>query len=748
MNYLKRIIPLIFVAGLVFSSGCAEKKTMVIQNALDQKYTTVTSEDGSALSKGETADGVSGDRSTQGEDARVPVERYGSQENHGQPQEGSESEIVSPAGRPSAQDTLKPAPQVKRFTEPRSDLELRTVPKIPDETGTVTFNFDDADLYEVIRVMGEILNINYIVDPGIRGSVTIHTSGSLKRRDLYSIFHQILELNGLAAVQEGNLVKIIKANDISRMPGIPYPGGGRIIQLVPLRYVDAGEVTKLLAPFTSSDGVIVSDQGSNTLLIVDRAVNMPKLVDLIKVFDVDVFENIQHKFYRLYNIEADEAGKLISQVVSAQGAKDVYGFIPIKRTNTLLVTCKKPRDFVRIDELVEKIDETNDLAEPQIYVYYVRNGQADELSELLGTVFQETTSSKDKKNELLKQTPDTPPSPEAVKKELFPSSGVKKTTQTKGEAVTGEGSGGSLRGEVRITPDTIRNALIINALPSDYRIVKRLLDQVDILPRQVLIEAIIAEITLSDSIKLGVDWEYNSEGGYTDGLVTGTISESGLSLVLGLSDKLKSSAEANETNSDVNILSSPRLLASDNKEAKINIADQIPVATTTYDYTESTTGILETDIQYRDTGIILSVTPHINDRGLVSMEISQEVSDFKENFEVAGSSYPSFTERKVETSLTVQHGQTIVIGGLIREKNDKTQQGVPFLSQIPVIGFLFGQHNTTKDKVELIILITPWVIRNQDDIDEVTREFKTKVGTIITPLQDRPAPAPVQPVKK
>jgi general secretion pathway protein D len=181
----------------------------------------------------------------------------------------------------------------------------------------------------------------------------------------------------------------------------------------------------------------------------------------------------------------------------------------------------------------------------------------------------------------------------------------------------------------------------------------------------------------------------------------------------------------------VNILSSPHILASDNKEAKIDVSSEIPVGSTEYKYTSGEEPVFETTIEYRDTGVMLSVTPHINERGLVTMDINQEVSEKGDDFQVAGKWYPSFDKRIIQTTLTVKHGQSIVIGGLIRDKGEEGVAGAPCLINIPVVQYLVGTESESTEKTELIILITPHVIVSLDDVDVVTEEFKSKVGNVI-----------------
>ena len=314
---------------------------------------------------------------------------------------------------------------------------------------------------------------------------------------------------------------------------------------------------------------------------------------------------------------------------------------------------------------------------------------------------------------------------------------AKKTAAVeKGPAV----GSGTLMAEVHITPDVVRNALIIEATPSDYRTIAEILRQIDILPRQVLIEATIAEIKVDSSTEFGMEWQFGKGAAAATGgsfmaainsIIGGaTAPSAGLQYSIGVTDKWYAALHAAAREGNVNIISSPHVLASDNTEAKIDVSREIPIASGETTVASGST-VSETTIEYRDTGVILSVTPHINERGLVTMDVSQEVSDLeKESINVAGKDYPAFFKRTVNTTLTVGHGQTVVIGGLIKDKEEEAITGVPCLIKIPVVRYMFGEWGKSVEKVELVVLITPRVVANLDDIDAMTREFKQKVKNV------------------
>lgn len=651
--------------------------------------------------------------------------------------------------KPKANDVVK-SQEISR-TEPAVPVH-KTSEKEDKDKGVsegdarIVFNFDNADLYEVIRTMAELLGINYIVDPNVRGKVTIHTSGKLGRQDLFPVFYQVLEANGLTAVREGNLYKIAPLKDAPRMPlslrlgrqGIDVAPAERVIvQIIPLKFIAAQEMTKLLTPFVSSQGTIISDPDSNTLVVVDRNINILKCIRLVDVFDVNLFEKVAHRFWFLENIEAGEMAKILEEIfpMYTTAHKADIKFITIEHLNTLLAVSSDPQVFDKVGEFVRQLDVSSEDIEPRIYVYFVKNGTAEQISGLLKEVFGQGVTEKDKgkgtKSVSISGNPFSVKAKQAAEllkkqKQITPKPAARKSPS----AGALEGSG-TLKSEISITADEVRNALIIEAVPADYRIIEGILKHIDVLPRQVLIEATIAEITLSDKTELGIEWSYTKGEHPGSGILAATMGKGGLFYTIGIADKIKADISALATQGKVNILSSPHILASDNVEAKIDVSDEIPLASSDYQYTSGADPVIATNIEYRDTGVILSVTPHINERGLVTMDITQEVSEYSGDYDVAGKKYPSFYKRKIDTTLTVKHGQTIVIGGLIREKESDTTQGTPCLVDIPVVRYLFGKDTVDLKKTELIVLITPRVVINLDDVDEVTAEFKSKVGSVI-----------------
>ena len=251
----------------------------------------------------------------------------------------------------------------------------------------------------------------------------------------------------------------------------------------------------------------------------------------------------------------------------------------------------------------------------------------------------------------------------------------------------------------------------------------------------MLIEVVIAEISLSKGTDLGIEWTFNKDNSTDTGSLSASIGASGLLYVLGLSQKWQVALHALAQDSKLNIISSPSVLASDNKQARIDVTTEVPIPSTSYTIQTTGPNVLQTQVEYRNTGVILDVTPHINEHGLVTMDVSQEVSSIGDLLKVGGSDYYTFNKRKILTSLTVKHNQSIVIGGLISSKKSDAATGVPWLVNIPLIRWLFGTETKSVSKSELIVMITPRVITSLDDVDAVSEEFKKKIGNVITTLR-------------
>jgi general secretion pathway protein D len=678
------------------------------------------------------------------------------------------SEMAAPPPKPveappaAVAEAPKPEkPAQPPIQPPRSDLPTPPPPSTPvkpPETPRgpgVVFNFDNADLYEVIRVMAEILKMNYIVDPKVRGVVNIHTVGQIPSEDVFPIFQSILRLNGATAVKKGNVYEIVPFGDAkksyvpfstTRDPAKLAAEERYTTQIIILRYIPVAEVSKLIKPFLSDGADIIEHPPHNILIINDLASNVRKSLDIINLFDVDLFADMKVRIYPVLNADVTEIAKEMERIfasfeISTKSGRGVgITFTPVTRINSLLVISSIPNIFERVEAWLRELDKTPaEGTKLSVFVYYVQNGKAKDLADVLKQIFVAT---KEKKPEFRERVVTPEPTPR----------GVRPTTPAP-SAPPKEEAAAVPEGEINIVVDEANNALVIRAFQRDYRAILETIRKLDIYPKQVLIEVMVAEITLDDTTQFGIEWSrfLSSQPPNAQEVVLGArppadpfsaaLTAIGIRYsIVELGGRVSAAIRAAATRGRLKVISSPHILASNNKEAKIQIGSSQPILTSTYSGTTGVAGaagVIEGTIEYKDIGIILTVTPRISDGGLVSMEISVEDSTVDTTTLGTLPSVPVFGKRTAKTVLSITEGQAIVIGGLIQDSKNVTKSGIPLLSRIPLLGALFGQHEYITGKTELILLMTPHIITDQLQSDTVTREFKEKVEGIRKELEKK-----------
>lgn len=682
---------------------------------------------------------------------------------------GEKAEGGRKAGVETGGKTDTPRPQAAKSEDRHGpgrpgDVERAGTPQ-KDEPKEIVLNFEDAQLIDVVRHITQLLGVSYILETPVEGKVTIHTAGKLSRSELWPVFYQLLEINGLTAVKRGAYYHIVQSQDLARLPVFSGAGrqveagraaGGVIVQIIPLNHIRAAEMAKLLAPFTSSGGKVLTEPETNTLVVVDFRGNIEKILDMVETFDADIFGRINYRFYELEHMDAEEMVEMLETIYSAyfrEKKADTF-FVPIRRINTVLVISPVQDVFESVRAFIERLDVPRKGIAPQIYVYPVKNGQAGEIADLLNEVFR----SQERKE------PSAAEKDTGISGNPFAAGAKEQTGITQKPAETGQATGygekknggkaaepaaapqkpakeiaysNTLRDHVKIVADETRNSLIIEAIPPDYRLISELLEKIDVLPRQVLIKMTIAEVTLDEKTELGVEWSYvKGEGGTPDtSLLSASAGAGGFKYTIGEIDRWTSALSALASKNKVNILSSPTILASNSRNAKIDITTEVPVASSQYEYTSGENPVVTTNIEYRDTGVMLSVTPHINEVGLVTMDIEQEVSEQAESVRVGNLTYPAFFKRRAETTLTVKSGQAIVIGGLIKETRSAGSSGTPWFVNLPILKYIFGKASDSVSKTELIIFISPRVITSLGDVDAVTSDFRQQMKGIVNSVK-------------
>ena len=678
----------------------------------------------------------------------------------------SETLAESDAAQPA--DVHRTTSALRKALEKQRAAPAQKLPT-PEQGGKqkIALDFDDADIYEVINALSDILNINYVIDPAVRGKVNIHTSGEIDKSQLMPIMETIFKINNIAAVKTGNIYKIIPLKEAkSAVPDVgvgtaldSLPSGDRvIIQIVPLRFIPSAEATKVIKPFISPGGEIQEYSKGNILIIVDTSANVKKLLSFIDVMDVDTFEQMQVRFFKIKNADVKDMAKELEGLFTSMGfAKSSekgigVSFVPIERVSYILAVTSIPGVMEKVEHWVSMLDAVDSGTEEQVFVYFLENAKAADIADVLGNLYgegggsrssttsprtQKTTPSRSDQSSMSRRS-------RSSRDRQQQSSTSGRQTGTTGGGVTGVT--GMLQGELKIVTDETTNSLIVRAMPVDYAVIKETIQKLDVVPKQVLIEVLIAEVRMTGDTEFGVEWALRnpntSLGGYKGesrteatyglgGLGTdlSTALNKGFSYRFG-SNQLQAFLVAQASQNKLNILSCPQILAADNKEARIEVGEEVPIVTSEYvPLTTENVDQTSRSIEYRNTGVILTVTPRINDKGLVSMDIEQEVSK-AQPIVTGGIQSPTITNRKAQTSLVVQNGTTIVIGGLIGQESSKTVTGIPFLSGIPLLGYFFSDTKSSKTKAELIIVITPHVVTNINEAEIISQDFRDKVDQI------------------
>ncbi len=680
----------------------------------------------------------------------------------------SEKEVISKTGEPpepriqaSRPERPLPAPPL-----PPSSAPAIKRPPEPVSGSKFVLNFDNADLYEVIRVMADMMKINYIIDPKVRGIVNIHTSGQINTEEIFPLFQSILKLNGAAAIKKGIIYEIVPFGEAKKLytPPTTFRESGKIqpeekytIQIITLKYIPVSEVSKLIKPFLSDGADIIEHPLHNILIIGDVASNVKKSLDIIELFDLDIFADKRVRIYPILNADVNEIAKEMERIFSSfevnlkSGRGVGITFTPIQRINSLLVVSSIPGIFINVEKWLKELDKIpGEGTKVSVFVYYVQNGKAKDMADVLKQVYLPPKDlKKDVKEKVV--TPPSPPGPRGVRP-TPPSSTAAPSPPIKEEAAPLP-EGAAPEGEINIVVDETTNALIIRALHRDYKAVLETIKKLDLYPKQVLIEVLLAEVTLDEATKYGLEFSMFKAGDYSVGMggtaYLGAIPSaeafsSGIRYSIISADRLAAAIHASATDNRLKVITSPHILASNNKEAKIQIGSSEPILTSTYTtpgaMTAATTslvstGIVEGTIEYKDIGVILSVTPRISDGKLVTLDISIEQSTVSQKDLGNLKNVPFFPKKTAKTTLSIMGGQTIVIGGLIDETKGASSSGVPFLSKIPILGALFGYKTKTVGTKETILLMTPHVITDLQESNQVTQEFREKVQTLKKELE-------------
>jgi general secretion pathway protein D len=605
----------------------------------------------------------------------------------------------------------------------------------------VTLNFENAELREFLRaIFDTILKQNYIVDPAVGGTVTLHTTRPITLEAVLPTVESVLQLNGAAMLYDDGAYRIMPLADAaqsSRSPSIGrYSSSQRVgygIQVVPLQFASATEIAKVLTPFVSEGSTLRVDEARNVLILGGPKFRLEELLATVRTFDVDWLKGMSFAMFQLEYADAATLVDELQQIIGGDSVTPLAGIVrllPIERLNAVLVITHRPDHIAQVRTLIEQFDlGVQGSGGRRLFVYELQNGKAENIAESLQLIFGTGGD----------QSSVAPAGTLAADSVFRPATSVSRPVPTPGafqqtqDTGTVGGIAADQQGEIKVIADTDNNSILVLASQENYRSIEAAIRRLDIAPRQVLIEATIAEVSLTDNLNYGVRWFLEKSDwnlGFNAPVPT-TASGEGLAFaffdeasgVMAFFDLLAA-------NSNVKFLSTPQIMVLDNQTATIRVGDQIPVTTRSSQSTTNPDAPIVTEVQFRDTGTLLTVTPRINAGGRVTLEISQEVSLPGSSPAIGGGGNVSIAQRTINSSVTVQSGQTVVLGGLILENTTEGRTGIPGLMNIPGLGKLFSK--TTEDvfRTELIITVKPQVITNDREMRKVTEELRGRLSRV------------------
>lgn len=546
-----------------------------------------------------------------------------------------------------------------------------------------SFHFEDADMELVLRTLADVAGINIVLAQGVKAKVTLWVD-RVPSSEAFNLLQAILEANNLVAIKSGPVYKIVPASAAAQQP---------------------------MSISMGKDEIPTPERGFLTRIIA------------------------------LQYLSAEELVKVL-QPLSAPGR-----VLPYRETNSVVLSA--PASVIRrLIDMIAVLDVPDQQREAQqLYVYRLENAKATEIANTLTSVFGEkrlersaTLSRQEGASVAMPPPPPQPPRPGVA---AIP------PVEAPPPVEVGLTSGVRLVSEVRIVPDTGMNALIIKATPADYGVIEQAIKKMDLTPKQVVIEVLIAEITLTDSFQFGLEWflragsfAFSQNFGGPLNFIRGVqLGSSGFTMTFVDQDRFRLFLNTLSGFTNVNTLSTPHILTQNNREAKIQVGQQVPIVTGR----QQTIGGAATDqafqtIQQQDIGRILSVRPQVNEKRQVTLDLQLEITDTLPTSTVEGT--PSFSKRSANTSMVVEDGQSLLIGGIISTTDQDSRRGLPYLSKLPILGWLFSDTTQTSTRTELVMMLTPYVVAGPEEGKALTEVFNKRLDWLEEQLKKAPRSLP------
>ncbi len=674
-----------------------------------------------------------------------------------------------PAASPSQPAAAQGGPRVIRGND--QVVAPQSVFAAPEGPST-NFRFEDAPIRDVAQaILGDLLKLDYVIHPPVDGRITLVTQAGITPDGAIYLLESALQASGIALVRDARGTYHLGKPDVIKaiVPAARVAGNGPIapgqgVVIIPLRYIGAAEMAAILRPMVSPDAIVRVDTIRNLLVMNGSRTQAEGWLSLVSTFDVDLLKGMSVgvfplKYATVREVEAGLALLTPSAARPASGGPGAAGapgaaaaafaegnplagafrVLPIERLNSVLVVTPRAAYLEEARRWIEQLDRPgNSALEPRLNVYAVRNGSAAHLAAVLNGIFGDGKVQQAAAGGV---APGLASVQGATVGGATGGAGVGAAVtagmQTGGRSAIGQGgatvSRVELGGNVRVVADELNNAILVYGTPAEFERVESALRRLDIPVTQVLIEASIVEVTLTDETKYGLQWTFSdalSNGKTGTSLlnpagagasITGPTG--GFSYTLSNAAGVRAVLTALSQKTLVKVISSPSLMVLDNHTASISVGDQTPIQSTE---TITSGGNVSTSIQYKDTGVALSVLPTVNAGDMVTMQISQAVTDVGPP-DTGVTNQRSFLQRQISSKVAVRSGESIVLGGLIRDNGTNGSAGIPVLHEIPIFGALFGQKSKTQNRTELLVIITPRVVRSDQDARDIGGDLRQRM---------------------
>jgi general secretion pathway protein D len=626
----------------------------------------------------------------------------------------------------------------------------------------VVLNLANVPLQQAAKtVLGDLLGVNYVVDPRVDGVVSVQTSNPVSKADALELFQTAIAPIGAVLVQNRGIYRIAPADQaatgsVSTVRDATNSAvTGSSVRIVQLKYVAATEVARVLEPMVPKGAIVQADDARNIIALKGSQAEIDSMLDSVSIFDVDVMKGMS---FAVVPVKAAQPEKMVDEL-KAVFASDKEGplkgrvrFIANTRLGAILVVASNPSYIPRAQSWIRRLDARASGTEPQLHIYQVQNRTAGELAGILQSMFSQemkvvrsTTRNVSPKFKQVSFGSDATKSstgtsdptmqaglgkiPDPMGASRSPNNDLdgQPTDMVDNNATSSTGA----EPMMKIVADDTKNSLLIMANDRDYQRVIRVVQGLDVVASQVLIEAVIAEVSLNDDLQFGLQWQFAKNGTPTatfSNAVTGGVAAAfpGFNYAVNTAN-IAATLSALNAITHVNVISTPSLMVLDNKTARLQIGDQVPITTQSATSTVTSQTAIVNSITMQDTGVILSVTPRINESGRVQLDIEQEVSSVVKTT-TSNIDSPTIQQRRVKTTVVVNDGEVLALGGMIQDNASKSSSQLPILGDIPGLGAVFSNRKDSVAKTELVILITPKVVRDGTESRLVTEEYRRKMN--------------------